>query len=168
MRLRTALTFAGVMVLLCASYASADVIWTLNNVAFADGGTATGSFTLDPSGNFVAWNISIAGGDTVNYPPITYTTGEPSFNTPGYVAFADTPFDRFTLFTFAGPLTNSGGVVPLTGGLDCINGPCRVAVSGELDGVLIAVPESSPSLLLASGFGALVWYRLKRRTQFVR
>ena len=153
------------MVLLCASYASADVIWTLNNVAFADGGTATGSFTLDPSGNFVVWNINITGGDTVNYPPITYTTGEPSFNTPGYVAFANTPFDRYTLLTFAGPLTNAGGVVPLTGALDCINGPCRVGVSGELDGVPVAVPESSTSLLLALGLGVLISHGLRRRTQ---
>lgn len=155
MKLRIKGTLLAALVLLCTSYASADVIWTLNNVTFADGGTAVGSFTLDPTGNFVAWNISISGGDTVAFPPVTYTTGEPAFNTPGYVAFADTPFDRYTLFFFAGPLPNTGGTVPLTDGLDCFVGPCRVLASGELDGVLTAIPEPGTFLMFASGLVVL-------------
>ena len=155
MKLQVKGTLLAALVLLGASYASANVIWTLNNVTYADGGVATGSFTLDPSGNFIAWNISISGGDTVSFPPVTYTTGEPSFNTPGYVAFADIPFDRYTLFFFAGPLPNTGGTVPLTAGLDCYIGPCRTEASGELDGVLTAVPESGTFLMFGSGLLAV-------------
>ncbi len=155
MKLRIKGTLLAALVLLCASYASADVIWTLNNVTFADGGTAVGSFALDPTGNFVAWNITISGGDTIAFPPVTYTTGEPSFNTPAFVAFADTPFDRYTLLFFAGPLTNAGGTVPLTDGLDCFIGPCRVLASGELDGVLTTIPEPGTFLMFASGLVGL-------------
>ncbi len=151
MKLQIKGTLLATLVLLCASYASADVVWTLNNVTFADGGTATGSFTLNPSGSFVNWNIVISGGDTSAFPPVTYTTGEPSFNTPGYVAFADTPFDRYTLLFFAGPLTNAGGMVPLTAGLDCFVGPCRVEASGELDGVPTPVPEPGTLFLFGAG-----------------
>jgi hypothetical protein len=149
-------TLLAALVLLCAtSYASADVVWTLNNVTFADGGTATGSFTLNPSGSFVNWNIIISGGDTSTFPPVTYTTGEPGFNTPGYVAFADTPFDRYTLLFFSGPLTNAGGMVPLTAGLDCNVGPCRVEASGQLDGVPTPTPESGTLLMFGSGLLAV-------------
>lgn len=151
MKLRVKGTLLAALVLLCASYASANVIWTLNNVVFTDGGTATGSFTLDPSGNYISWNIVVSGGDTVGFPPVTYTTGEPAYNTPVYVAFADTPFDRYTLLFFAGPLPNTGGTVPLTDGLDCFLGPCRSPVSGELDGVATPTPE--PSTLLTFGLG---------------
>jgi hypothetical protein len=156
MKLRIKGLLLAAVFLACASYASADVIWTLNNVAFSDGGVATGSFDLDPSGNFVSWNITLSGG---TYPGITYTTGEPSFNTPAYVAFADTPFDRYTLLYLSTPLTNAGGVVPLVAALDCINGPCRVGVSGELDGV---TPEPSTLLLLGSGLLGLVGVARKR------
>ena len=154
MRLRIKGALVTALVLVWTSYAAANVIWTLNNVTFADGGTATGSFTLDPGGNFTVWNIVISGGDTVAFPPVTYTTGEPKFNTPGYVAFADTPFDRYTLLFFAGPLTNAGGIVPLTAGLDCYIGPCRVEATGELDGVVIT-PEPGALLLFGSGLVGL-------------
>lgn len=154
MRLRIKGALITAVVLVCTSYAAADVLWTLNNVTFADGGTATGSFTLDPGGNFTVWNIVISGGNTAAFPPITYSMGEPKFNTPGYVAFADTPFDRYTLLFFAGPLSNAGGIVPLTAGLDCNNGPCRVEATGQLDGVLI-VPEPGALMLFGSGLVGL-------------
>jgi hypothetical protein len=151
MKLRTKGVLLAALFLLFASYASADVIWTLNNVAFNDGGVATGTFVLDTTGSFLSVNIDLSGGA---YPAIHYSTSEPKFNTLTYVAFADTTFDRFTLLFISTPLTNAGGVVPLTGALDCINGPCRTGVSGELYGV--QAPEPGTLMLLGSGLLGLV------------
>ena len=37
--------------------ARADVNWTLSNIAFADGGTASGTFTTSDSGLLASWDI---------------------------------------------------------------------------------------------------------------
>lgn len=47
--------------------------WTLDNVTFADGGVATGTFDYVASRNsIVDWNVSVSGGDETTFPPFTY------------------------------------------------------------------------------------------------
>lgn len=76
--------------------ASADIVtWNLSGVTFADGGTATGFFTVDTSsGTLSSVDISVAGGNTTLFPVLTYTSPNPpppaqgfSPTIPGVIAF---------------------------------------------------------------------------------
>jgi hypothetical protein len=50
--------------------------WTLQNVTFSDGGTATGSFVYDASTEtVVSYSISVSGGNTTVFPPFVYQNG---------------------------------------------------------------------------------------------
>lgn len=82
--LRRSLVCFGLL-LVCLSNASAfPVTWTLSGVTFTDGGTATGSFVYDADTNTTsAWSVTVAGGDTTNFPPITY---DPTTSSGAYQA----------------------------------------------------------------------------------
>jgi len=71
-----------ILVLLFSSVASAQPIkWTLNNVIFSDGGTASGSFFYDAETNTVSEvNIVTEGGDpTDTTPPSFYWLGPTTY-----------------------------------------------------------------------------------------
>ena len=42
------------------------------NVGFSDGAIATGTLTVDSSGNLSAFDVSLSGGDTSSFPAFTY------------------------------------------------------------------------------------------------
>ena len=98
------------VLLMAATGATADTFttWTLSGVTFTDGGTASGTFTIDNSlsntvtGTFVltAVNISVAGGNTTQFPAFTYTFPDQPPTTNGF-SNANTPTD--TVFNFFSP-----------------------------------------------------------------
>ncbi len=149
---------------LCLSTtASADVTWTLNDVVFNDGGQATGSFTLDSSGDPVAWSISLSGGNTAEYPDITLTTGDPTdFASASSHEFANVGFTRYFFLVTVSPLTNAGGTVDLdpANTIDCNNGPCRVMSSA---GSLSSVTAPEPVAAGLIGIGLASCLLLRRR-----
>ena len=142
------------------------ITWTLSNVTFTDGGTATGKFEVDfDSDTITAWSVSMSGGDEVTYPPFTYSPGSSlSFFTPifdagtgSFVKFedpnSDNPFGRpreLRLIPIA-PLTAAAGTVAIDidngFGAECYAcAPFRAFASGELVGA--ASPPPSADLVL--------------------
>jgi hypothetical protein len=120
------------MALMLFSATRADAVpltWNLSGVTFADGGTATGSFTFDASANAFPLGsgaFTVAGGSTSVFPPLNYGnafTGAVGENT----FLGSAPFQFFENVTGAIPgggtrllqidalsnLTDSGGSVGL-------------------------------------------------------
>jgi len=153
------------------------VTWTLNDVAFADLGTATGSFVFDADTNIVnSWSISVAGGDSTTFPAFTY---EPvgnqfagAFSGPPdgqYFSFNDPPTlgsNRLIRIDPSELLTNSGGTVDLVltdtnFAVECFDcSPSRAIISGSIS----AVPLPAAFPLFAAGLIALVGIARGRQT----
>jgi hypothetical protein len=139
---------AGISLLvLCVAGAQAfPVTWTLSGVTFNDGGTASGSFVYDADTNTISTlSISVAGGDTQTFPPLTYDN---STSTAGYALNA--PTDAGAIFDLnasirqirlpaVSQLTDAGGTLAVnitgSGAAECFNcGPFRVYTAGNLIG----------------------------------
>jgi len=153
-----------------APSASADsVIWTLTDLTFEDGGTASGYFVYDATTNTVtSIDIVTTGGASGG---ATYTSLDPGYGpysfdmafvtVPGLSDYTGAPALEFqTVGDVA--LTNVGGVVPVdVNEFVCTDAVCDTAgeVRGTLDGgTLVGVvitPE--PSAVLFLGIGLFVF-----------
>jgi hypothetical protein len=158
--------FVGVLVL-CAGTANAvPVTWTLSGVTFTDGGTATGSFVYDAdTDDLSTWSVSVAGGDTQTFPPITYDSTDSSAT---YLTNAPTTFGAlFSLnSSFRGirlpatsVLSNAGGTLPVNIGsaaaAECYNcNPFRNFTAGNLVGAV--APAITSSAVASYQVGATV------------
>lgn len=153
--------------LLSGSADAVPVVWQLNGVTFADGGTASGSFVYDASTNtYGSVNITTTPGTTI-------TTGATLlYVSPGF-APSSTAFlagasnapnltgTRAFFLVFASPLSNAGGLVSLAGSQEasCANATCsspvaptRFTNAGSLNGTATSpVPALSAWALLATG-----------------
>jgi hypothetical protein len=151
--------------LLSASISLASPLtWTLQNVVFADGGTATGSFVYDSSNNtVVSYDISVAGGNTTTFPPFVYQNG--TADNIGATATVGVGIINFVTDLIPGgyarqlrlavlPLPATGGTVTLNianpGASECYNcGVYRSFVSGQVTAPVPTVPALSPWPLVA-------------------
>jgi hypothetical protein len=148
--LAAALFFAGI-----AACASADITWTLSDVGFTNGNTATGFFTTNDAVTTVTgWDVVISGPGT----DAAFTANE-AFSAgylPGKVGFGDSPALRFVDLFFTPDLTSLGGIVPITSGFDCNDaGGCATVNSEDptVDGVS---PEPLSLLLFGTGLVAIM------------
>lgn len=126
-----------VPLLFAQALSAASVTWTLSNGVFSDGGTVTGSFTLDADTQTVStWSFAVAGGDTATFPPRTYTPANSiSFGTGSPIAwvFSDqttAPSRDLRIGPFNNALSDAGGtattVTSVFGNVECFNcGPFR-------------------------------------------
>ena len=171
--------------LLVPTAALADpILWTLNNVTFSDGGTASGSFIYDADFNtYSAINIETTPG-TERLSGATYIQLSNEFvsNDTRVVvltaAGSVTGASLLLLPYYGTPLTNAGGTVVLTIPISaegtCINTPCtnvpvdlRETNSGSLVGVALPAPVPTLSewamitlgLILAGGAIHTMWRR---------
>jgi uncharacterized protein (TIGR03437 family) len=126
--------FHGLLVLFLApALPAANVTWSVNNGVFSDGGTVTGSFTVDVDTQTVSsWSFAVAGGNTDIFSPRTYTPANSTFGgffpTQDTYLFTDTtttPSRDLRFGPFSTPLTDAGGTVTTTssnfGNLECFN-----------------------------------------------
>ena len=176
-----AIAFAAGVCVCCLSPASAAVLtWTLHNVTFDDGGTASGTFDYDAATNtFSNFAISMSGGTAIFFPSFEYSPGTahtraPLSTTTLSIDANSISVDQRTLFMqFEQPLTDNGGV-SVVQNPDGLGGDSefRTLVTSPpfgqrgfiAGGTVTAVPEPSSLAMLALGAlaGGLLLLRRRR------
>jgi hypothetical protein len=125
---------------------AAPVTWTLSGVTFTDGGTASGSFVYDAVTDTISnWSISVEGGNTGTFPPVTYNTStSDAFVDSGGAGTFGSLFElngsnRSLRLPAVSPLTDAGGTLALNtedAAGECFNcSPFRSVSAGNLIGV---------------------------------
>ena len=178
-RIRTHLTFAVAVALSAGAAHAVPLVWTLQNISFVDGATASGSFTYDASiQTYTAWNINTTqtvdrgaiGGTSL--PGAAYTTNNFTNASTSYYLNAKSFGVKNTLsasvlqfgLVFVAPLTDAGGTVALK----TIGGGFESTASGFASRSVVAgvgsvsaspVPEPGSATLLLAGGAALLWWR---------
>ena len=154
---RFAIAVLGLCVgLVCAPGAFAfPVTWTLSGATFSDGGTATGSFVYDADTNTLSnWSVSVAGGNTGTFPPITYdTTSAGSYYNPANATTLGVNLSigsRELRMPGTSALSNAGGTmaINLASGFqgECFNcSPYRGFTAGNLVGTAAPAITSANS-----------------------
>ena len=115
------------------------ISWTLNNVTFDDGGTASGSFLFDAdSSTFSSINISTSAGTAMTAG--TYSDLHPFYvgsSLPALILSDSVPVTvRLLQLPFLDALTNAGGTVSLGGLGNFGEGACGGAPCQNVDGNL--------------------------------
>jgi len=150
------------------SASAVPLTYALTGVAFDDGGAATGTLTIASLGGITTvsdWSLSVSGGNTTNFPPLTYT---PTNSQPSGIAspagIDGVSFDlnvslrqlRLTPVAILDGTSNSvlldvvsdGG----SGSVECFDcAPARLITAGSLT----LVPEPASGGLLLTAFATL-------------
>jgi hypothetical protein len=172
-------TTATIAILSFANSASAiPLTWTLMSAIFDDEGNATGTFTFDAgTGSYSDINISVAGGNTMSFPPLTYSSANssilPNSNQFGLLLGSNVSPERELVLSFISfppaPLTDAGGVVPITAAGTAANEFNFSVLEGRIfvQGSVSAIPgpivgAGLPGLIAACG-GLLAWWRRRQK-----
>lgn len=147
--------------LLTATAAQADSItWTLQDVTFSDGGTASGTFTTDStSGDLLSWDITTIQ-TTTSYTGWEYTPESSNLGADTSDSFTLDPdglnSPTLLLLTFENPLTAAGLDAIVTGsssieeGQNCCQTFIRTVTSGD---AISSAPEPAEYAMLFGGLG---------------
>lgn len=162
------------------SFAS-TILWTLNGVTFEDTGTASGTFTTDPTtGAVTSFNIvttlgSTLGGTTYNSSPYSAEDNFLFANSFAIIAPNALLLPVINL-AFLNPLTGAGAnplqvsfALPTNQvAFECSDNTCeiaRFATAGSAIGVVEAIPEPSTWAMLILGFAGLGFLAYRRKQQ---
>jgi hypothetical protein len=169
----TKLTAISGLALGFAACASAQVTWTLNDVFFNNGNSATGSFVTNSSLEVTSYSLVVSGPTT----PQAFTASifVDDYLPSQELGFASSGFSDYVDLYFASPLTNAGGTIPFVPGLYGIGFDCgggggcgTLLIGGGYTPELIgSTPEPATGGLLLLGFGMLMRKRIsqwRRRT----
>jgi hypothetical protein len=168
--LRTAVV-AGFLLFGAAVQAQAAAItWNLQDVTFADGASATGSFTIDAE-NSIWWAFDIA---TTDGPSLTAFNYNPTNSRLYFGGYGPNSFTimqgdghRYLTFSFLQPLTSGGGTFAINtaSSWECYNcSPWRY-MSGSVTSEAAAVPEPVTMALMLPTLGMLGWMSRRRKKQ---
>lgn len=139
--------------------AAADTKWTLVDVAFDNGNVANGWFLVNPALNaYDGYSLTVTG--PASSAAFTATVVVSAY-LPNTIGFANSDFSEYAVLYLTSPLTNVGGIVPISLGYDCPGcGTLLLANSGHDPHLYGVTPEPSALLLLATGLGpAGFWLR---------
>jgi hypothetical protein len=108
------------LLLIAGIPAMADITWTLNDVAFDNGNTVTGSFATNDAVTAVdSFSLAISG-------PATDADFVPAVMVDSYlpdtIGIANANWSAYVALYLAAPLTSAGGVVDIASGYDCPSG----------------------------------------------
>jgi hypothetical protein len=136
------------------------IVWTLQDVTFDDGATATGNFTYDAATNkYSDWNILMSGGSS-KFPGI-YSSS--IYRSSAHGDATDVAFSGGAIVVgstlelqFSSPLSDMGGTIAVGGDEQFYSFVPpqfyqRFITSGSVTTAPAAVPEPSTLVLLASG-----------------
>ena len=144
MKYITRAMFAAMLLVAGGLCAMADTItWTLNDVTFTDGNTATGWFVTDLGLTTIEnFSFVVSGPDTAT--DFTATQMESSY-LPNIIGAANSDYSKFTDLYPATSLTSAGGTIDLATGFDCpLCGVLVTSDNPEVTGVITsATPEPS-------------------------
>ena len=153
------------LVFVIAPACGGSVTWNVINGVFSDGGTLTGWFTFNAdTSTFMNWDLSVAGGNTAIFPPLTYSPADSTASlvpTPDGDNYDFIDGSRVLRFLPAVTLTDAGGTIALIpavlgsyGSTECISCSPFRPLNGELSST---VPEPASFALvitaLALGIG---------------
>jgi hypothetical protein len=154
---------------------AAPVTWTLEGVAFDDGGTASGSFIYDADFDvYSSVNMTTTAGDDLAGDTYLYPNGV-FVNQLSLIATSQdvpdlTDVPALALFFSVG-LTNAGGSVSLTsatsreslcGDVDCNVGLGEPFSRNVIAGTVSAIPVPAAVWLFGSALAGLGWMRRKQ------
>src|SRR5208337_1259286 len=110
------LMILGLLILSSVGAMAGDIQWTLNDVLFNNGNTATGYFITDS--NLIVQSFSLmVSGPAGSQAFIATVFVQPYL--PGTVGFANSDFSKYVDLYLTSPLTSAGGAEFFDMGYDC-------------------------------------------------
>jgi hypothetical protein len=145
-----------------------SLTWTLNNVNFADGATATGNFDFDAdTSDYSNISVTINGGTVPNFPyPLTFTDADLDLGLPFFLSLCEANCNG-VIFLFDDVLTNAGGSVGIDSSGSGYGNPGQPDPVFALPGGTVAAVPVPAAWAGAIAFAALTTRKLKRRQQSV-
>ncbi len=150
-----------------AARASAQVTWTLKDVTFTNGNTASGTFTTNAALNgFVSFSITVTGPAKAADFTATQMVGP---YLPSEIGIANPLFTEYVDLFTASPLTNAGGTihhVNPSATLQSVDCPgCGVLIINSNTELIGVTPEPPSGRLMLVGVALLTgaWFLRRRR-----
>ncbi|WP_010215553.1 PEPxxWA-CTERM sorting domain-containing protein [Sphingomonas sp. PAMC 26621] len=141
-----------------------SIVWTLSGVEFSDGGTASGTFSIDSdTGAALGYDITTSAGTALCSYHYTDQDGFVfrDYFTKNSIMFFNPEVTRYTVFTFLKPLTSgiTNDISTAYSSYECRNcGDARFVISGFATS---SIPEPATWTLMLAGFG-LVGFALRK------
>lgn len=166
--LRNAL-IAGSMLFGAAIQAHAvPITWTLEDVTFTDGASASGSFTIDTDAQ-IWWDFSIATTAGPSFSAFIYDATNSRFSFGGFgpnsYTIIQTNGARYLTFSFEQRLPGAGGTVALNSPFswECYNCSPWRNMTGSVTTEAAEVPEPATLAMMLPALGMLGWMSRRRR-----